>query len=111
MIPLANLKETDIVFELKSYIKEEVIVFSNPLFESLIKYYTGFNAGLISTKGIIIGKEEDYYSEYQVTLDNNKIDIKRAIISKERAQELFFRSDNNLASKNLKEFFSISKIR
>ena len=37
--------------------------------------------------------------------------MKRTIISKEKAQELFFRSDNNLASENLKEFFGISKMR
>lgn len=107
----SDLKETDIILELKKQIKEEVVVFSNPLFESLIKYYTGFNAGLISTKGIIIGKEGEHYNEYQVIIDNSKINMKRTIISKEKAQELFFRSDNNLASENLKEFFGISKMR
>ena len=110
MISLANLKETDVIFELKRQIKEEVVVFSNPLFESLMKYYAGFNGGLISTKGIIVGKEEDY-SEYFITIDNSKIDIKRIVISKEKAQELFFKSNNNLASEKLKEFFGISKMR
>ena len=90
MASLTDLKEKDIIFELKRQIKEELIVFSKPLFESLIKYYTGFNAGLIFTEGIIIGKEEDYYSEYHVAIDNNKMNIIKTVISKERAKELFF---------------------
>ena len=106
-----NFQKINILEALKRNIVEPKVVFANPLFKEILKYYAGMNAGIIDTSGIIIGKNEETYSKYYVWIKSDKIEILREQISKERAQELFYLSENNLDNDYLKEFFGFFKSR
>ena len=106
-----NFQKINILDALKRNIVEPKVVFANPLFKEILKYYAGMNAGIIDTSGIMIGKNEEAYSKYHLWIKSDKIEISREQISKERAQELFYLSENNLDNDYLKDFFGFFKSR
>lgn len=97
--------------ELETKIKEEYIVMSKNLFESIIKYIMGYTADMIFSHGAILTKEEKYYGFYHISITNEKIKISKELITEQMAQKIFHSSENNEESKLLKDFFGISPTR
>ena len=104
-----RLTRLDIINALKKNIVEPNVIFSKPLFEDILKYYAGVNMGIIDSFGIIIGKDLENYSKYQLWIKSDKIEISREQISKKCAQELFYLSEDNIDNDYLKDFFGISR--
>ncbi len=97
------------VLELK--IKDNYLVLSRNLFESILKYIIGYTADIILSHGVIITKEEKNYGFYQTLITNGKVEIDKKLITESQAQELFHLSKQNEESELLKEFFGISPTR
>ena len=108
-ITFPEFQKVDIINALKKNIVEPNVIFSKPLFEDILKYYAGVNMGIIDSFGIIIGKDLENYSKYQLWIKSDKIEISREQISKKCAQELFYLSEDNIDNDYLKDFFGISR--
>ena len=91
--------------------RKQLIVISKNLFESIIKYMMGFTLGVISTTGIILSKEINYYNCYHVYIEGENTKIIKEQIDENKARELFYLSDKNQDKEELKDFFNISKTR
>lgn len=97
--------------ELHNNIEGETLVISNCFFELLLKYVSGYTAGVISTKGIILSKEKEDFTMHHITISNDLIRFNNELLTKEQALDVFHLSPKNEENASLQAFFNISKMR
>ncbi len=95
--------------ELVKYIGNKNVVMSSNLYQDIVIFLLDLTEGVLYTKGVIISKDNGFFTYYFVEISNEEVKVMCLPLSEDEAHSLYYAYNGNEEVEGLDTFFGINR--